>query len=104
MLFKEKNHNIVFLSMVIAIVLGVYAQDITYYINENVINISLSLCIIIVTLISLLLFIVPSVLVIRSNRGKSETDKIMKIYLGINALLGIPISAFSLFVMIMWQG
>lgn len=104
MLFKDKKHNIAFLSMIIAIVLGVYAQDITYYINKNVINISLSLCIVIVTLISLLLFIVPSVIQIKSNKDKSETDKIMKIYLVLNAIIGVPISAFSLFVMIMWMG
>ncbi len=38
MLFKDKYQNLAYLALVIAIILGVYAQDITYYINKNIIN------------------------------------------------------------------
>ena len=104
MLFKDKKLNLLYSALVIAIVLGVYAQDITYYINKNIIKIPLGLCIIIITLISLLLFIVPSVIINRNNKRQGKTDKADKIYLTINAIIGLPICAFSIFVMIMWQG
>lgn len=104
MLFKDKKLNLVYSAMVIAIVLGVYAQDITYYISKNVINIPLGLCIAIITIISLSLFIVPTVIINKNNKNTGSIDKAMRIYLTINAIIGIPVSAFSIFVMIMWQG
>ncbi len=104
MLFKDKYQNLAYLALVIAIILGVYAQDITYYINKNIINMPLGLLIIIITIISLLLFIAPSILINKNNKKTGEIDKVMKIYMIINVLIAVPVSAFSIFVMIMWQG
>lgn len=104
MFFRDKNQNYVYMALIIAIVLGVYAQDITYYISENVINIPRGLCIAIITIISLSLFIIPSVIIIKNKKNSGNIDKIMKIYLMINAIVGVPVSAFSIFVMLMWMG
>ncbi len=104
MLFKDKKHNIIFMALVIAIVFGIYAQSITYYITENIVDLPLSLVIVVITFISLALFIIPATMVSKANKKSGETNKIDKIYLILNAIIGIPLSAFSIFVMLMWMG
>lgn len=104
MLFKDKIHNVLFSLMIIATFLGIYAQSITYYIAENIINIPLSILIVVITLTSLLLFIVPAVKINKQRKLQNNMDKITRTYLILNLLLGGPISAFSIFVMLMWLG
>lgn len=103
MLFKDKKHNIAFMALIIATVLGIYAQSITYYITRNIIGLPLGLTIGIITVISYALFIGPAVKINNDNKKSGKSDKIDKIYLTLNAIIGIPISAFSFFVMIMWM-
>lgn len=103
MLFKDRNQNLVYIALVIAIVLGVYAQGITYYIDEYIISMSLGILIAIITIVSLALFIIPTIIINKNYKKTGHIDKAMKVYMAINAIIGIPVSAFSIFVMIMWQ-
>ena len=67
LLLKDKKHIFIFMALIIATVLGIYAQSITYCISESIIDLPLGLVIVAIT----------------------------------NTIICIPISAFSLFVMIM---
>ena len=89
--------------MILAIVLGVYAQDIAYSLHNNLI-INLKLGLSITTALSIILFLMPPVLLRKFNKRKEIEDKEFNIYLVINVLLGITISAFSLIVLIAWYG
>ena len=104
MLFKDKYQNLAYGALVIAIVLGVYAQDITYYIDNNVMNMDLGILIALITGISVILFILPSIRINKEYKKTGQIDKVMKIYMAMNLLIGVPVSAFSIFVMLMWQG
>lgn len=84
--------------------LGFYAQDVAYYLEENFISINVTYILTAITILSILFFIVPHLLVYNSNR-KNKNEKISyTVYFYINILTGVFTSVFSLFVMIMWWG
>ena len=105
-MIKEKLKSLFYLyiAMIIATLLGVYGQSITYYIYENIAKISLEYCITVITMISISLFILPPILIFKSNRKDGITNKKFDIYYIINIMIGGTTSTFSLFVMIMWWG
>lgn len=89
--------------MFLAIALGVYAQDIAYFLYNNL-DIALLVGISFITILSILLFLIPPILVSKVFKQNKVFKKVINIYLCINIFLGIVISAFSLFVMAMWWG
>lgn len=105
-MIKEKCKSLFYLyiAMIIATLLGVYGQSITYYIYDNIGKVSLEYCITVITMISIILFILPPILIFKSNRKDCITSKKFDIYYIINIMIGGTTSAFSLFVMIMWWG
>jgi len=105
MLIAERNKIRILLygSIFVAIALGVYAQDITYLFYNNL-GIPLLVGLSLVTILSILLFVMPPILVSKVNKRNKLRKKEIYIYLVINALIGIVISAFSLIVMIAWWG
>ncbi len=104
-MIKERNRTRLFLygSVFVAIELGVYAQDITYFLYENL-SIPLIVGLSITTILSLLLFLSQPILVFRFNKQNKVPKKEFNIYFGINTLIGIIISTFSLIVLIVWCG
>jgi len=104
-LVKEKNKARLLLygSIFLAIALGVYAQDIAYFLYNNL-AIPLMVGISITTILSMLFFLGPPILVSRINKQNKVGKKEINIYLGINALIGIVISTFSLIILIAWLG
>lgn len=105
MLVEERNKIRILLygSMFVAIVLGVYAQDIAYFLHNNW-SISLLVGLSIATIFSILLFLIPPILLSKVNKQNKVRKKEINIYLGINTLIGIIISAFSLIVLVAWWG
>jgi membrane protein YdbS with pleckstrin-like domain len=91
-------------SMIMALVLGIYGQSITYYINENIIEVSLVYCLTALTITSILLFVIPPILAYKLNKKRQIEKKELDIYCGLNLIIGIFISIWSLFVLIMWWG
>ena len=87
-------------SMFLAIALGVYAQDIAYYLHNNL-TIPLLLGLTLATILSILLFLIPPILISKLNKVRKKE---INIYLAINALIGVVISAFSLIVLLAWWG
>lgn len=105
MLVEERNKIRILLYgiMFVAIVLGVYAQDIAYFLHNNW-SISLLVGLSIATIFSILLFLIPPILLSKVNKQNKVRKKEINIYLGINTLIGIIISAFSLIVLVAWWG
>ncbi len=90
--------------MVLATILGVYGQDISYYINNIIENFSPLFYLTIITLISILLFLIPPMLIFQFYKKQKDEDKKFNLYFGINAVICATTSAFSLFVLVMWWG
>jgi len=88
-------------NLIFATILGIYGQDISYYLNNRNPTIELTTVITIVTFLSIGLYIVTPFLVFKFL-------KLKKVYLIvciiICALIGLPISLFSFFVWGMWMG
>ena len=101
-LARERNKARLHLygSMFLAIALGVYAQDIAYYLHNNL-TIPLLLGLTLATILSILLFLIPPILISKLNKVRKKE---INIYLAINALIGVVISAFSLIVLLAWWG
>ncbi len=91
-------HNAsVIIGIVVATILGIYGQGISYYLHERFPAIKLTTAITSVTFLSIGLYIlIPILLVIFKKPNK--------IYLGACGLIGIPISIWSFFVFAMWIG
>lgn len=105
MLVEEGNKIRVFLygSILVAIILGVYAQNIAYFLYNNL-DIPLLVGLSLITILSILLFLIPPIMRSKVNRRNKVRKKEINIYLGINTLIGIVISAFSLIVLVAWWG
>lgn len=105
MLVQERNKTRLFLygSMLMAIALGVYAQDIAYLLYNNL-AIPLMVGLSIAIILSILLFLSPPILVSKFNKQNIVPRKEFNIYFGINTIIGIIMSAFSLIVWIAWCG
>lgn len=101
-LSKEKHKKLwtLYIAMIIASLLGIYGQDISYFFYNYIAKVPLEYCITIITLASIFLFVVPPILAFKSY----ERNKGLDIYYIINLLFGGTISAFSIFVLIMWWG
>lgn len=104
-MIKEVNKTSIFLYMImiLAIGFGVYAQDIAYFLYNNL-NISLMIGLGFPTALSIILFFTPPILLYKSNKQMEVRNKGFNIYLGINILAGVIISAFSIIVFIAWLG
>lgn len=100
---RDKIRAFLYVSMILAVAIGVYAQDIAYFLY-NKLTIHLILGLSITTAVSIILFLAPPILVCKFNKRMEIGDKEFNIYLGINVLIGIMISAFSLIVLIAWLG
>lgn len=86
--------------MIIASLLGMYGQDISYFIYNYIAKIPLEYCITIITLTSIILFVAPPILEFKSYQG----NKGLEIYYIINLIFAGTISAVTIFVLIMWWG
>lgn len=94
-------------NIILATIVGVYAQDIAYYIvgDYSVGASELYLYILtILTVLSIVLFFTTPILVYRFTKKTSVEKQIFTIYLIANILIGIQTSIFSVFVLAMSWG
>lgn len=89
--------------MILATVLGIYGQGISYYIGTNIISVSPVILLSIITFISITLFISTPILNKVSN-NQVNMNRHLTPYITVNNIIGIPVSIYSLFVLIMWWG
>lgn len=99
---KETIQSIfVIIGLIVATILGIYGQDISYYINDQIPTIELTISITIVTFLSIGLYIFIPILLFISNKVKKV---FFWIYLTLSILIGLPTSGWSFFVWAMWMG
>ena len=89
-------------SIALATILGVYAQSISYYISNTFVKISPLYCLTIITMVSIALFLIPPILILKAIKNQRIQEKGVTPYLIISSLIGVLVSIFSLFVLIMW--
>ena len=93
------------INIILATIIGIYAQDITYYIvGDTLARTSLLYCLTIVTVISIVLFLTPPLLIYNGIKKSKLSKRVFIKHLMANALIGSLTSIFSVFVLIMWWG
>lgn len=95
-------------NIILATIIGVYAQGITsYVVGDYLLSISGFYYIYpltILTVLSIVLFLTTPILIYRFIKKYSIEKQIFTSYLIANTLIGIPTSIFSIFVLIMSWG
>lgn len=87
----------VIFGLILATLLGIYGQDLSYYFNDRFPAIELATAITVITFLSIGLYIIiPSLLLI--------FKKMKGVYLFGFVLIGLPISIWAFFVWAMWMG
>lgn len=101
---KEKIIVMPLLIILIATILGFYAQDIAYYFEDHLLYVAPMTMLTIVTVTSISLFILAFIIgIILLAKGKVN-PKVYIILLLVNIAVGLVISFWSLFVLAMWWG
>lgn len=101
---KIKIKIFAYTSMIVATILGLKAQSISYFVFYNIIKIDLIYFLTGITIISMLLFLILQILIYKFTKMAKNKDKGLDIYLGVNMLVGFIISSWSFFIMIAWWG
>ena len=91
---KDKFHYAAISFLIIATFLGIFAQNLSYYVHEQFPTIKIVTALTVITFTSIGLYILASVFL----AIKQST------FLGISILIGFTISLWSLFVWAMWMG
>lgn len=91
----------VVIGLIVATILGVFGQDISYYLNAQFPIIKLITSLTFVTFLSIGMYIIIPVLLFISKKVKKELFKISFI---VCISVGLPISMWSFFVWAMWMG
>ena len=89
-------------SIIMALLLGVYGQDISYFIDANIFSLSPVYYLTDITMISIILFLMPYMIITKLNKKLETEGKQLDLFFVINSLVGIITSVWSLFVLIMW--
>lgn len=100
--YMKKIKLLMCASIALATIFGVYAQSISYYISNTFVKISPLYCLTIITMISIALFLIPPILILKAIKNQKIKEKGFTPYLIISSLIGVLVSIFSLFVLIMW--
>ena len=109
-MLKDKIKKFKFLicvNIILATIIGVYAQDIAYYIVDNYSISSSELYLYVLTILTVLsiaLFFTTPILIYRFTKKTSVEKQIFTIYLIANILIGLQTSMSSLFVLGMSWG
>lgn len=111
MMLKDKVKKFKFficVNIILATIIGVYAQDITSYIvGDYLLSISglyYLYPLTILTVLSIVLFLATPILIYRFVKKSSVEKQTFTLYLIANTLIGILTSMFSIFVLVMSWG
>jgi len=85
-----------------ASLLGLFAQDIAYHFEDHLFNAAPFKTLVIVTMISVGLFIIGFVIHTILLASQKLSPKVYIVLLSVNAIAGLLISSWSLFVLLMW--
>ena len=95
------------ISVILASITGIYGQSITYYIVDNLFGrevLSLVGCLTILTIISVLLFLIPAILIWVGIKKLKLSKQIFSKYLLTDVIIGCFTSFWSILILIAWWG
>ena len=98
----KKPHLLMLGCMILATILGMKGQSIAYFLNRHIAPVPPVYHLTVITAASVLLFLVTPVWVYKLNINSEIKRYAMTV--GVNFLISIPITLWSLFVLIMWWG
>ena len=99
-----KYNILIFGSLILATVLGIFGQGITYFISDNFSEIREIYCLTTLTITSILLYLVTILFTFIAIKMKTLDINKLPIYFIIIGFIGIITSLWSLFVLTMWWG
>lgn len=99
-----KINVLIFGSMILATILGVFGQGLAYFMNENIVKTYPIYYLTALTMLSIFLYIVSFVLTYVYLKMRKIEKEIFDLYLIAICLLGLLTSLWSLFVLAMWWG
>ncbi|PYF08447.1 hypothetical protein [Ureibacillus chungkukjangi] len=100
-----KNHVMLLGSFAIATIIGIFGQNMAYFLNENLIEAAPIFYLAVVTILSLVLYIIYFVLVARYYRKQRLVDMSLMTYLYVmGCFVSLLTICWSLFVLIWWWG
>jgi|SRR5690554_6192660 len=95
------QNGLAILGLIIAVIFGIYAQDLSYFLIDLQPNIDINIFMSLITLTSIGLFIAIPILSFFSK----HVEKVMfAIYFVVSFAIGIPISLWAIFVWLMGLG
>ncbi len=97
----------VVISVILASVIGIYGQTMTYYIVDNIFTrgtLSTVACITSLTILSILLFLVSSMATFVGIKQSKLREEVFSKYLFVDLILGCLISLWSVLIITVWWG
>ncbi|MGL6107241.1 hypothetical protein [Romboutsia sp.] len=107
-MIKDKVKKLKFficVNIILATIIGVYAQNITFYIvGDSLVRNPILYWLTILTVLSIALFVVTPIVIYRFIKKSSVEKRVFIPYLITNGLIGILTSMFSIFILVMSWG
>ena len=100
----KKMNTIVYVSLIIATLFGIFGQDIAYFLNENFIESYPIYYLTALTVISMCLYICLMIFIFIQYKKQRITKNKLEITLYLFFTIGLPVSCWSLLVTAMWWG
>jgi hypothetical protein len=101
----KKGHFLVWMFMIIATILGVFGQNLTYFADEHIVNTNhMVYYLTFFTGISILLYLVTPFLAYLLIKAKKIDKVYTSAYIFGFGMIGICVSLWSFFVCVMWWG
>ncbi|XID93878.1 hypothetical protein ACF3MZ_04950 [Paenibacillaceae bacterium WGS1546] len=99
-----KSNILIFGSLTLATILGIFGQGITYFINDTFVEIDLISCLTILTVTSILLYLAAVLFAYIAGKKKMIDKNKIRRYFPIIGSIGTLTSLWSVFVLAMWWG
>lgn len=100
----RKANIIIFGSLILATIFGIFGQGMAYFLKENFVEISPIYYLTVLTIISIFLYLSCFVLTYLQYKKQRINKGRLKIYFSVFGCISLLTSCWSLFVLAMWWG
>ena len=90
--------------LLLAILLGVFAQGIAYFLNENIWAVAPVYYLNIITILSVVMFVAAFIYAKKGFKPTTDIGERRNFFYAITIMLAVPTTLWSFFVLAMWQG
>ncbi|MFP3919167.1 hypothetical protein U5N28_15290 [Lysinibacillus telephonicus] len=100
----RKMNAIIFGSLILATIFGIFGQGMAYSLNENLAKIPPIYYLTVLTIISVLLYLISFVMTFLQYKKHGSEEVNLVLYFSIIGCIGLLTTCWSLFVLAMWWG